>query len=355
MNRYEADPGFPPAPHEPRSVIGVRSALLSRRSRACRETRFSAAALACLGLLLLPAAHPPLAGEPRSVMLVIDQKEAVYRHLIESVERELRANGNGAARLSVLDLSERNRGATDRAVPAADLYVAVGTQATAELAQLAGRGPLLSVLIPRLSFEKIFGNGEAVNGRPRSRSAIYLDQPFDRQLDLIRLVAPDSSRVGVALGPSTNGYVDDLSRAATARGLRLNAQVLAPDANLVRELDGLLSDSDAMLGIIDPLVFNRANAQKILLTAYRHRVPLIGASPAYVRAGALAAVYSTPEQIGRELGELVTQWAQAGGRDLPAPRYPRYFSVTVNHQVASSLGLSIESEERLTQRLGGRP
>lgn len=330
----------------------IGAARLSRaRARGTGAWAGFAAPVACL-VLLLSAWHAAFADERLRVVVVIDQDQSIYRQLVESAERELRRSADGAATLTVFDLSEHRDSATLGALPAADLYVAAGTDATAEIAGLADRAPLISVLIPRPSFEKLFPAAQnAGNARRRTRSAIYLDQPLERQLDLVRLVLPDSRRIGVALGPSTNGYAGELVRAGAARGLRLQPQLMSPGDNLVRELDRLLSDSDAMLGVVDPLVFNRANAHKILLTAYRHRVPLIGVSPAYVRAGALAAVYSTPEQIGRELGEIIARSSNPRALELPGPRYPRYFSVMVNRQVASSLGLSLPSEERLAQRL----
>jgi hypothetical protein len=55
---------------------------------------------------------------------------------------------------------------------------------------------------------------------------------------------------------------------------------------------------DALLAVPDPLVFNSQTAANILAAAYRRRIPLIGFSPAYTRAGALVSLYSTPDQIG---------------------------------------------------------
>jgi len=43
--------------------------------------------------------------------------------------------------------------------------------------------------------------------------------------------------------------------------------------------------------------------------------------------------------------------AQAKTLALPPPQYPKYFSVGVNYQVARSLGLAIEDEAALLQRI----
>jgi hypothetical protein len=70
-----------------------------------------------------------------------------------------------------------------------------------------------------------------------------------------------------------------------------------------------------------------------------------------VSAGALLAVFSTPAQIGRQLGEELVALAEESG-PLPPPRHPRYFSVEVNARVARSLGLTVPSAAVLERRLG---
>ena len=68
-----------------------------------------------------------------------------------------------------------------------------------------------------------------------------------------------------------------------------------------------------------------------------------------MRAGALAAVFSTPRQIGLEAGQLIRQYQRTG--NLPPPRYARNFSVAVNRQIAETLGLAVADEAALVQRL----
>jgi ABC-type uncharacterized transport system substrate-binding protein len=80
-------------------------------------------------------------------------------------------------------------------------------------------------------------------------------------------------------------------------------------------------------------------------------VPVIGFSQAYVRAGALAAVHSTANQIGRQAGEWIAELAHTDNWQLGTPRYPRYYSVAVNTQVAQSLNLNVRNENVLLQQL----
>ena len=106
-------------------------------------------------------------------------------------------------------------------------------------------------------------------------------------------------------------------------------------------LKQVIDESEVILALPDPLIYNSANLQNILLTMYRARTPLIAFSPAYVKAGAVLAVYSTPAQVARRAAEMLRQWQS--GRGLPLPQKPREFEVAVNERVAASLGLWIDA------------
>jgi ABC-type uncharacterized transport system substrate-binding protein len=121
------------------------------------------------------------------------------------------------------------------------------------------------------------------------------------------------------------------------------------DGFLFPQLKKVLADADVLLALADQQVFNPQTIQNILLASFRAQVPMVGFSPAYVRAGALLAIFSTPEQIGRQSAALAKDVLQ--GKGLPAtPLYPSNFSVMVNDHVARSLGLSLEPST-LTARL----
>ena len=106
---------------------------------------------------------------------------------------------------------------------------------------------------------------------------------------------------------------------------------------------------DRLLAVPDASLFNNRTISNILLTAYHHRSPVIGFSPAYVKAGALLALYSTPTQIGQQAGEVARQGLASGS--LPPPAAPRHFRISTNPYVARSLGIGLEDASVLRERL----
>ena len=228
-----------------------------------------------------------------------------------------------------------------------DLIVAIGTHAM-EQVSVDARVPVLNILVPRQSYES---TRLRTKHDSRQYSAIYLDQPLTRQLQLIKAALPNRDAVGVLLGPSSQDRLKPLQQAAREQKVAVSAEQVTTEEDIIPALKHLFTNADVLLALPDPLVFNKNTAQSLLLTSYRAQIPLIAYSKSYVSAGALAAVYSTPAQIGQQAAELLVRLMQAKTLTLPSPQYPKYFSVSVNYQVARSLGLAIESEAALLEQI----
>lgn len=209
--------------------------------------------------------------------------------------------------------------------------VALGSEATRVLLAGPVKSPVVSALIPRRSFERLLrSSGKAGSALV---SAIYLDQPLARQLALVRLA--------VVLGPESSAFAANLRVVAAAHEMSLQDVTVNNLDDLAESLPQLLAQSDVLLALADPLVFNSSTIQNILLSSFRARVPMVAFSPAYVRAGALLALYTTPVQAGQQAAEVVLGLLR--GRPLPdRAMEPNDFEVGVNTQVARSLGWSFD-------------
>ncbi|MDD2844230.1 MAG: ABC transporter substrate binding protein [Rhodoferax sp.] len=219
------------------------------------------------------------------------------------------------------------------------VWVALGTEAATGLAQSRFKAPVLNALLPRSGFERVL----RASGRKASArfNVLELDQPLQRQLALLRLALPKVRRLGVLWGPDSSPKAPALRSLASSQGLSLKEAQLDDETSLFSALQSVLAGSDVLLALADPLVFNSSNIQNILMTTIRVQVPLFAFSPAYVRAGALLAVYSTPPQVG----EQAAQWVLGvlANRTLPELALePLDFEISVNEQVARVLGLSFD-------------
>lgn len=302
------------------------------------QRMLAAWAFVCLWVVSGAAAAAP-------VSVVLSDDDAPYEEVYQVIRSQLEEAGQDVNRLYADGLSAGLLYETR-------LVVAVGVRAAERVSALPNRSPVLAVLVPRAWFLK-YGRARLMDNGRRVVSAIYLDQPFERQARLIRLALPEVRRVGVLLGTDQKGVADELDEAMRVQRLTLVHQAITEDDRLLTPLELVLNEADVLLAVPDPLVFNRSTAQSLFLTSYRYRDPVVGYSRSMTRAGALVSLYSTPAQIGRQAAEWIVGALGGGMIRLPTPAYPAYFEVSINDQVARSLGFTLPSEAELEKRLGG--
>lgn len=284
-----------------------------------------------------------------NIVILVSGQGSSYTELLESLQTEIRKTPNIRISTATWGTTGWESSLNNIIYGSTQLLIAVGSNATrVALESTDTRIPVLCILLPKSTYEAMLVTAK-INSSQRRISAIYLDQPLNRQLDLIKQALPKNNRLGVVLGPESSRDTDRLQILAEARGLTLILERAQRDSALYPALQRALADTDVFLAVPDPYVINPETAQNVLLTSFRQRVPVIGFSAAYVRAGALAAVFSSPAQIGTEAGEIARQVYR--GQPLGAAKYPKYFSVAINRQVANSLNLVLEEEATLREKL----
>ncbi len=270
------------------------------------------------------------------VLLILSDETPPY----QSVARELEQSLPDSIRISAL---APNGSYTARQ---ADLVVAVGVKAM-ESALANSDIPVFGLMLHKRSYEALLEKMEA--RRPAETSAIYLNQPWDRQLDFIQAMLPGRRKVGLLHSPETHLELAGLKESFASHGMTLVAQPVRSTEYLFTTLDELLNKTDVLLGIPDSTIYNPSNVRNILLTSYRHKVPLIGISQAYVNAGAIGAIFSTPEQLAGQAGAALVYFAR--NKRLPEPQYPASYSIALNRQVARSLEIELPSPEAIRERM----
>ena len=232
-------------------------------------------------------------------------------------------------------------------IPGSGLVIGVGMKAATAVAA-SKASAVLNVLIPKPGHEQLMRDFPQ-RAHSKTYSAIFMDQPMERQVRLVEAMLPGRQRVGVMFDSFSPEELAQLRQRITGHGLNLREQYIGPNLSLYEALQALLQDSEVLLALPDESVYNSSTLRNILLTTYRSGIPLIGFSPGYVKAGALGAVFSTPAQIAVQAALSIQQFGET--RTLPAAQYPQMFEVSTNEQVARSLGLSIKSAGELHREI----
>ncbi|MCW8904270.1 ABC transporter substrate-binding protein [Sedimenticola sp.] len=299
--------------------------------------------LYALSLLLIP---PCNAGEQDSVVVFSSGSAPAYtqvaRKLKSHLKKECTDISPACSPLQVFILKPPTDGSAVVIPPHTRLIITLGQRAGEEMRDINNGIPILHALIPVSAYQQIDKN--------KQHSAIYLDQPISRLLQLARVIRADP-HIGLLISPLTKTLQDELITEAIRQNIPVSYRNVSSTAMVGHLLKEVLEESNILLALPDPMIFNSTTIFNILLSSYHNKIPVIGFSSAYVKAGALIAAYSTPEDIARHLAEYIDRFLSSGAETLPEPMYPKYFSVSVNHSVARSLGISLPDETDIIRRM----
>jgi putative ABC transport system substrate-binding protein len=177
-----------------------------------------------------------------------------------------------------------------------------------------------------------------------SAQAVPPTIPLKQQLVWLRRLLPDARYIGILYDPAQNAEVVD-ALAAALRRADLNP-VLVPvsaPAMLPAALAHLTRSADALLAVPDTTVYTRETEKALLLFSFRYKLPLIGLSETWVRAGALYALDWDYRELGVFCGRLALR--QLSGVDAAAAN-PLRPHVYVNQRSARRLHLHWDDSMR---------
>lgn len=224
----------------------------------------------------------------------------------------------------------RAGGARSGASP--DLVLALGTRATTRATTEFRSVPTIAALLAR----------ESALPEASAAAAVVLAFPVDVELEWIQRILPKVRRVGVLFSTDDNAkLVEQARESAKKRGLVIVARRVTNPSELPAALSALAASADAIWGIPDELVLTPETAKAVLLASLRSRVPFVGLSAQWVRAG---AVYS----LDRDYTDLGVQTADAAVRMLDGASgrsvgivAPRTVRLSLNTRVADMMYLVV--------------
>lgn len=284
-------------------------------------------------LLFFPAGG--VYAEPQKITVVLSESGGPYAEFSEALQKDI--PGKSITQIVI---------GAGNSIPSSGLVIAAGMKAATAVAA-SKASSVINVLVPRASYEQLLRDFPQ-RAESETYSAIFLDQPEYRQAHLIAVALPDKHHVGLLYSSPPEG-LERLRRELKKHGFTLHEQRVDQTHPLSEALQSILDDSNVLLALPDAAIYNGSTIRNILLATYRRGVPLVGFSSAYVNAGALCAVFSTPVQIAEQAADLIRQFGDSDA--LPAAHYPYEFEVMVNEQVVHSLGLRVESAAALQYKL----
>ncbi len=281
------------------------------------------------------------------IHVIADSKLALHQYFISKMKSHLTVGSKDSHQYSISIIDHDDPNLIYAAKP--DVILVLGTRSAKKFSETAITSHVIYGLVPSKFYKNRIATSTSC--KQNNCTAIFIDQPLARSIKLTKLALPNTKAVGLLAGEKSD--IPAIKEIANQHSFTLDARLLTNQKELVYTLSDILANADSLLTYPDPSIYNSWTAQNILLTAYRHKKPVIGYSKSFIKAGALLGVYSTPSQLAQQTSEMVITISNKKEKSLPTPQYPKYYTVSVNQMVAKSLGINIDSENKLKAALKG--
>jgi len=221
-----------------------------------------------------------------------------------------------------------------------DFFVALGQPAVEAVDQLGTEASSINAYITLEQYHHL---------QPDDDLTIVLDQPMYRYLAFCKLML-GIERVGI-IEESEIDLDREQAQILDEFNLKLNQYRVNQANKLLPVLRQLLRQNDALLMLPRQSIYNRDTLKGVLLSSYRNRKPAISYSPAHVKSGAVASIFSSPVDIGRHLAQLLNQTLSSQARADNPLEFPRFYTIATNLRVANALGIDLPGEHELRSRI----
>jgi putative tryptophan/tyrosine transport system substrate-binding protein len=219
------------------------------------------------------------------------------------------------------------------------LIVTLGSAATERVAKAIKDTPVLfcMALNPLAS-----GFIRSMNSSGNNLAGASLDVPAQLQFEALRSIVPQVKKIAVIYNPhETESVVQQARKVAREMGLELAAVPIASADKVPDALRALDKNVDALWSVADGTTFSSASMEFIFLHTLRNKLPFMGLSPAFVKAGALFALAVDYQEVGAQCGALAARiLAGESPSSLPVTT-PQKTILHVNLKTAETLGLKI--------------
>jgi putative ABC transport system substrate-binding protein len=317
--------------------------MFHREKRRMSHRLRSATQAMVLCVIVLTELVPAFSDAPITVAVVLSREAAPYRQAVRGFDETLRASRK-AYKLHEFSMEGT---ATPPDVLASrirarrpDLILTVGSGATQAISDQIRDIPIVfSLVLPSMGHSSLH-EMQTSHGNLTGSS---MEIPLGFQFSKLKEILPSVRRIGVLYNPAVTGpLVQDATRAASQQGLDLVAIPVGSEAELLENTEGLGEKVDVLWSVADSTVFSPQGLKQILLATLRNRIPFIGLSPSFVKAGALLAFSVDYQDVGRQSGEQALRVLAGEDPAKVAMTSPRSISLSLNMNTARQIQVDIE-------------
>lgn len=292
--------------------------------------------LAKWGLLCL-LLTPIYAYSQESILAVMSGDNKIYKDFYSRFKTELHDN------INIVEVGVSN--VNNEVLNSHNFIITVGYRAAKNISEYKPKSTVIYSLIP--DNEKTHSSLSCKNN---NCYYIYINQPVIRYTKLFKILFPQDRVMVLATTKVNTKIIQQIQISSKNIGVTYKELQIQQDSNIARTFTNILSKDDVLLALPNTAIYNSNNAKSILLSTYHKDVPIIAYSKAFVKAGAIAGLYSSIDHIADKTAKIVNRIIK-GGHQKQKGYYPDDFTIEINSAVANSLNINIDSESVIKRKL----
>jgi len=216
-----------------------------------------------------------------------------------------------------------------------DLILAIGSLALNVIGKNITEVPVIASMV--LSNENL--------EKYKNVTGVSLAFSLKEQTTWLQKILPESRNIGVLYNSEKNRIqMNAANKLLKGKGLTLLQEQISNPTKIPQALKQLENKADVLWGLNDAMVLNPKTAKNILLFSFRNKIPFIGLSHAWVKAGALYALERDYLDIGLQCAEQATEILSGKNIDKVRISTPRKTLYSLNMKIADRLKIVFSEE-----------
>ncbi len=288
---------------------------------------------------------PAAAGEEKATIAVIlSSSIAPYREALKGYYRELNEKGveYEAVMFTLGNGMDEDVLLRELRRVNPDVIHTIGTSATKIVKKEFTSTPIVFSMVLNPVASGVVGNMDSPGGNVTGAS---MDIPVRLQFKMIKRLLPGLKRIGVVYSRDETGViVADAERVAGSLDVELVKEEVRDAGEVPAALRRLINKVDFLWSVADGNVFTRETIKEFLIVTLQEKLPFMGLSPSFVKAGALVAFKIAPVESGMQAASI-TEKILRGAEPAAMPvTVPVDIKIVINGSTVDTLGIKVPKD-----------
>jgi ABC-type uncharacterized transport system substrate-binding protein len=284
-----------------------------------------------LAVILILSSLSPALGADMTVAVIKGSSLLPYEEVLAGFAEGMKQQNLSAAFVNIEEGRERQALEAKMALIRPSLILCLDQQALERAAPIRN--------IPKVYALIAAANLAPWSGRDDVRG-VALDIAPATQFAILRQAFPEGRRIGVLYDPSHNrAIIEEAGKAASATGFSLQAFGVGAIREIPLAFEKLEKNADLLWTLYDQTVYSPEPARYVLMQSLQRRIPAVGFSPHFAKAGALLALYGDYHDMGQQAA-LQALALRSGQESITRMSSPRTVKIAVNEKVGRFLGVT---------------